>query len=344
MSKRQLNRRQRWRIEKIQQERLARAAKKQHQAEADIAHDLEPPQTGLLVAHHGQKVLIEAEDGNRHVCHFRANLLHMVVGDEVIWQAPKSPGDGVVVALAKRKTVLKRPDYYGRLKPVAANIDQIFITFAPAPIPSTQLIDRYLVAAELAGITPVLLLNKADLIDPELEEYFAETERMYRHLGYDVLRASATSATGLEALHQRLKGKTSAFVGQSGVGKSSLVNALLPEANLNTQGLSSTSGLGQHTTTTALLFHLPKGGRLIDSPGIREFGLWHIDEHELLAGYPELANLAGECRFRNCTHRHEPGCAWQNAVAEGKVHAERLDNFFRIADTLDSHQRQRYHD
>src|SRR5699024_3597033 len=216
--------------------------------------------------------------------------------------------------------------------------------FAPAPIPSTQLIDRYLVAAELAGITPVLLLNKADLIDAELEVYFADIEGIYRDLGYDFLRASATTATGLEALHQRLKEKTSVFVGQSGVGKSSLVNAQLPDAKLSTQGLSSTTGLGQHTTTTALLSHLPKGGRLIDSPGIREFGLWQIDEHELLTGYPELANLAGECRFRNCTHRHEPGCAWQNAVTEGKAHAERLANFFRIADTLDAHQRQRYHD
>lgn len=344
MSKRQLNRRQRWRIEKIQQERLERAAKKQHQTEADVAHDLEPPQTGILVAHHGQKVIIEANDGDRHRCHFRANLLHMVVGDEVIWQAPKSPGDGVVVALAERRTVLKRPDYYGHLKPVAANIDQLFITFAPAPIPSTQLIDRYLVAAELAGIAPVLLLNKADLIDEELEEYFADIENLYRQLNYAFLRVSATSAIGLDDLHQALSGKTSVFVGQSGVGKSSLVNALLPDAQLNTQGLSSTSGLGQHTTTTAQLFQLPTGGRLIDSPGIREFGLWHIDDNELLAGYPELANLAGECRFRNCTHRHEPGCAWQNAVDEGKVDAERLDNFFRIADTLDAHQRQRYHD
>lgn len=344
MSKRQLNRRQRWRIEKIQQERLARAAKKQNQAEFEVAHDLEPPQTGILAAHHGQKVIVEAPDGERHVCHFRANLLHMVVGDEVIWQAPKSPGDGVVVALAERKTVLKRPDYYGRLKPVAANIDQLFITFAPEPVPSTQLIDRYLVAAELAGIAPIILLNKADLIDAKNEDFFAQIESIYQSLNYKFLRASATSATGLDTLHQALSNKTSVFVGQSGVGKSSLVNALLPEAQLSTQVLSSTSGLGQHTTTTAQLFHLPKGGRLIDSPGIREFGLWHIDEAELLSGYPELANLASECRFRNCTHRHEPGCAWQDAVATGKVHAERLDNFFRIADTLNSQQRQRYHD
>ena len=132
------------------------------------------------------------------------------------------------------------------------------------------------------------------------------------------------------------------FVGQSGVGKSSLINAVLPEAELDVGALSEVSGLGQHTTTTARLFHLPGGGDLIDSPGIREFGLWHISEEELLHGYRELSELAGHCRFRNCTHRHEPGCALREAAESGQVSAERLANFFQIADTLDEEGRARY--
>lgn len=342
MSKRHLNRRQRWRIEKIQQERLQRAAKKLARNEADVAADLDEPQHGTVVAHYGQKVEIEAADGIRQRCHFRANLMHMVVGDHVLWQPAKGPGDGVVVALSERTTVLKRPDYYGRLKPVAANINQLCITFAPSPVPSSQLIDRYLVAAELAGLEPLLLLNKADAIG-EQQEALDNLLHMYRALGYACLTASALTAQGLGPLKAALAGKTSVFVGQSGVGKSSLVNALLPGAQLSTAPVSAGSGLGQHTTTTAQLFHLPDGGRLIDSPGIREFGLWHIGSDELVQGYRELRQLAGACRFRNCSHQHEPGCAWLAAVANGTVHAERLENFFRIAESLDDSKRERYH-
>ncbi|HLR16282.1 MAG TPA: small ribosomal subunit biogenesis GTPase RsgA [Alcanivoracaceae bacterium] len=342
MSKRHLNRRQRWRIEKIQQERLERAAKKLARNEADVAADLDEPQHGTVVAHYGQKVEIEAADGLRQRCHFRANLMHMVVGDQVLWQPAKTQGDGVVVALSERHTVLKRPDYYGRLKPVAANIDLLCITFAPEPTPSSQLIDRYLVAAELAGLEPLLLLNKADLIGAQRDK-LEQLANLYRGLGYSFLTASALETQGLTDLTAALADKTSVFVGQSGVGKSSLVNALLPDAQLSTAPLSTGSGLGQHTTTTAQLFHLPSGGRLIDSPGIREFGLWHIGVDDLIQGYRELRQLTGACRFRNCSHQHEPGCAWLAAVEDGTIHPERLDNFFRIADTLDETKRERYH-
>ena len=132
------------------------------------------------------------------------------------------------------------------------------------------------------------------------------------------------------------------FVGQSGVGKSSLVNAVLPDAELDVGDLSANSGLGQHTTVTARLFHLPTGGELIDSPGIREFGLWHISEEELLHGYRELSELAGYCKFRNCSHRNEPGCAFLDAADSGAISEERLANFFQIADTLDEEGRDRY--
>ena len=344
MAKRKLNRRQRWRIEKVQEEKRQRAAKRLSHQEADVASQLGEEQDGVICAHYGQQVVVEDATGEARRCHFRANLEQLVVGDRVIWQAPKSEGLGVVVAIMSRDTVLKRPDLYGKLKPVAANVDQMLVTFAPVPTPSSALLDRYLVAAELSEIPATLVLNKADLIDDTLRPLMDELLEMYRQLGYPVLEVSAHGDDGarLGDLKAALDNKTSVFVGQSGVGKSSLVNAVLPEADLAVGDLSALSGLGQHTTTTARLLHLPSGGQLIDSPGIREFGLWHIGEDELLHGYRELSALAGHCKFRNCSHRNEPGCALTGAAEAGEISWERLDNFFQIAATLDEEGRDRY--
>lgn len=343
MAKRKLNRRQQWRIEKIQSERRERAQRKAEQAHP-LAEHLGEEQWGTVVAHFGGQVLVEPDTGEPVRCHFRATLGQLVVGDRVLWQAPREEdvGDGVVTAIEPRATVLKRPDNYGNLKPVAANVDRMLVMFAPRPVPSTDLLDRYLVASELSGIEAMLVLNKTDLIEDQERERLAEITRLYEQLGYPVLTVSARDGEGLEPLSAALAGHTNVFVGQSGVGKSSLINAVLPEAALDVGELSSMSGLGQHTTTTARLFHLPTGGQLIDSPGIREFGLWHINEEALLHGYRELSELAGHCRFRNCSHHHEPGCALHQAAEDGRVNAERLSNFFQIAATLDDEARARY--
>ncbi len=348
MAKRKLNRRQRWRIEKIQAEKRDRANRRNDQQEILVADDLGDEQHGFITAHFGQQVEVENADGpngeNRKTrrCHFRATLEQLVVGDKVIWQPPKSEGLGVVVAIEPRDTVLKRPDLYGNLKPVAANVEQMLVVFAPLPTPSSALLDRYLVAAELSNIPATLVLNKADLIDETLRPFVDELSDMYRRLGYPVLEVCAHQSEGLAPLHEALAGKTSVFVGQSGVGKSSLVNGVMPEADLQVGELSSNSGLGQHTTVTARLVHLPTGGQLIDSPGIREFGLWHIGEDDLLHGYRELSELAGYCKFRNCSHRNEPGCALITAAENGDIDEERLSNFYQIADTLDEEGRERY--
>lgn len=345
MSKRKLTRRQKWRIEKIQQERLARAARREAGPDTDMPEVEGEEIPGTVVTHFGQQVIVEAEDGQRLRCHFRANLPALVVGDRVLFIAPTGDSEqqaGVVTALEPRHTVLKRPDPYGNLKPVAANVDLMVITFAPLPTPSSALLDRYLVAAELSGIQPMLLLNKADLLDATLTPWMEELTAMYTALDYPVMAVSATDGDNLVPLREALAGHTSVLVGQSGVGKSSLINALLPDAQLEVREVSAMSGLGQHTTVTARLFHLPEGGNLIDSPGIREFGLWHISEEDLLQGYKELAPLASRCRFRNCSHRQEPGCALLEAAESGAISGERLDNFFRIADSLDDEARERY--
>ncbi|KFF81027.1 ribosome small subunit-dependent GTPase A, partial [Pseudomonas syringae] len=233
MAKRQLNRRQNWRIEKIQGERAARAAKRESATlETLEGGDLGPEQTGLVIAHFGVQVEVEAQEGEAtgqvFRCHLRANLPALVTGDRVVWRAGNQ-GIGVIVAQLPRTTELRRPDSRGQLKPVAANVDLIVIVFAPMPEPHANLIDRYLVAAEHAGIRPLLLLNKADLIDEQNAPALNALLAVYRTLGYPVLEVSAHHGDGMQSLQSQLDGHISVFVGQSGVGKSSLVNSLLPE-------------------------------------------------------------------------------------------------------------------
>ncbi len=337
MAKRKLNRRQTWRVQKIQEERAARAAKKDSAIDQQLeGGELGPEQQGLIISHFGRQVDVEVGEGERAGeivrCHMRTNLGQLVTGDRVAWRAGQT--GGVVVALLPRKSELTRPSPSGELKPVAANIDFIVVTIAVEPTPFANLIDRYLVAAELSGIEPVILLNKIDLLDdnngPDLEAMLAR----YQAIGYRVLHASNASQAGLAELKAALNDRISIFVGQSGVGKSSLINSLLPGIDLRVGELSEQARKGRHTTTTARLFHFPDGGDLIDSPGIREFGLWHIDAEDLLDGFREFRALRGLCRFRDCKHEKEPGCAFKQALDEGAISAERWRSYRHILASL----------
>lgn len=346
MAKRKLNKRQQWRIEKIQKERANRAARKeknvQDQAEAG---ELGAEQNGLIIAHFGQQLDVEALEGEHRGqvfrCFVRANIDSLVTGDRVVWRPGKSE-TGVIVARCDRNNLLERPDNFGALKPVAANIDHIILVIAPEPEPHDNLIDRYLVASESADIPAVILLNKSDLITDNNRTAIDALLNRYERLGYQVVRTSAADSQGRPApeVEELVRDQTSVFVGQSGVGKSSIIQTLLPDEYLRVGAVSESTGKGVHTTTTARLFHVPGGGNLIDSPGIREFGLWHMTPQEVEYGFREIRPLIGLCKFRNCRHMGDPGCALDAAAENGELSPERLKSFHRILQDM-AHQQAR---
>ena len=337
MAKRKLNRRQNWRIQKIQEERTARARRREEKIQDQLnTSELGAEEEGLVIAHYGVQLDIErpSEPGSLYRCHLRTNLPPLVTGDRIVWR-PGKDDIGVVVAQLPRTSELCRPDNHGRIKPVAANIDYIVLVVAPVPRAHANLIDRYLVAAEAVDIEPVLLLNKTDLIDDSNRDYLLELMATYRDLGYRVLTASTVEDHGLDAIKELLRDHTSVFVGQSGVGKSSLVNVLLPGIETKVGELSEQTGKGMHTTTAARLFHFPEGGSLIDSPGIREFGLWHMEPDDVLNGFREFHDFIGHCRFRDCKHEHEPGCALLQALEDGLITLKRMDSYRQIVASLE---------
>jgi len=337
MTKRHLTRRQSWRIQKVQDERAKRADKRSSAAEQQLQEgDLGPEQKGLIISHFGSQIDVEAVDsentGEITRCHIRSNIEQLVTGDQVVWR--KGNPTGVVVALLPRQSILQRPDNYNRIRPVAANIDQIILVIAPQPEPHPNLIDRYLVAAEVSEIKPIILLNKIDTLTDEFNSSIDAIESLYASIGYTMLRASTKTSHGLTELTEQLKNHTNVFVGQSGVGKSSLINALLPNLDIKVGELSESTGQGIHTTTTARLYHFPAGGDLIDSPGIREFGLWHIEKRDLLDGFVEFRPHIGLCKFRDCNHESEPGCRLLKAVEDGEVSEQRMDSYRHILNSF----------
>lgn len=290
---------------------------------------------GLVISRFGQHADIEDNDGNIERCNLRRGIKSLVTGDRVVWRAGNESFQGVkgvVEAVHPRTTVLTRPDYYDGIKPIAANIDQIIIVCAIEPKFSRNLLDRYLVACENIDIKPIIVFNKSDLIE-EAHALVDGELQVYRNIGYNVLYTSMYH-DGLLDLKSIMKDKINIFVGQSGTGKTSLLNTLLPDVKALTGKISENSKLGKHTTTTARLYHFIEGGDLIDSPGIREFALWHLSRDSIASGFIEFRPFLGKCKFRDCKHKGEPACALEQAVAQGKINEERFESFFYILETM----------
>lgn len=298
-------------------------------------------QPGLVIMHTGRDLVVEDKQGQQYLCSARKRLGRIVCGDRVRWQV-SGPGQGIVTQLEPRSSLLARPDARGEQRPLAANLDQLAIVCAPEPPLSESLIDRYLVCAELIGVRALLLVNKCDLMAATLIAQLEQRLALYRELGYALLFTSTRDTTQPERLSQHFNNHTSIMVGQSGVGKSSLVQCLRPDVEIRVGGLSDSSGLGKHTTSTTRLYHLHGGGNLIDSPGVRDFQLGPISSDQVQLGFRELQRFRGQCRFHNCRHQGEPGCAVEAAVQAGVIDARRMANYRILLQQALEHEKSRY--
>jgi ribosome biogenesis GTPase len=337
MAKRRLSKRQQQRIQSIQEKRREKAnAKTLDDKALESLDGLGAETAGTVITNYGSQVEIEGDSepfkGKIMRCHVRANIPALVSGDKVIWR-PAEP-NGVVVALEPRSSELIRPDNYGKLRPVVANVDRIGVVFAAQPAPQRNLLDRYLVATEAQDIEPFLVLNKTDLMDAENDHAIAALVKDYQSIGYEVMSVSAKTEQGLEALEGYLHNKNCILVGQSGVGKSSLINQLVPDNNSAVGALSEASNEGTHTTTASKLIHLNKGGVIIDSPGIREFALTHLDQETIINGFKDFRPFLGLCKFRDCKHEADAGCALVAASHHGDILQSRLDSYRQIINSL----------
>jgi ribosome biogenesis GTPase len=295
---------------------------------------LEP---GLVVAGHGRHVWVETPDGRRLICHPRGKKSVTVVGDQVLWQATQD--EGTIEKVLPRRNLFYRQDEI-RTKSFAANLDQVLILIAAEPEFSESQLSRALIAAEAEHIRPVIALNKSDLAIPFARAW--DRLGIYREMGYSVVplalkpKADISSATELRVLMDVLDGKTTLVLGPSGSGKSTLINRLLPDADVLTNEISTALNSGKHTTTSTSLYWVDerKQTAVIDSPGFQEFGLHHIDAMHLAGLMPDIKHHAGDCKFYNCSHLHEPGCGVLAALKQEPSSHGISPNRYRIYSEL----------
>jgi len=284
---------------------------------------------GLVIAHLGQGIAVEASD-KIILCQTRRRLETVAVGDKVLWSL-SAPDQGRIEEILPRRSLLARPSGSAKVRPVAANLDTVFVVFAVEPACDFLLIDQYLAVCENNTIDAALVLNKIDLMPSEgLEKELLN----YQNLGYPLYRVCVKAAAGLNELKLALKDRVSILAGQSGVGKSSITNAVIPDKALKTNTLSVGTKHGRHTTTAATLYHIDGGGDLIDSPGVAIFGLADLSEQQLAFGYREFQPLLNNCQFNDCRHLNDKGCAVRLAAEQGDISMARYQRFLKLREKM----------
>jgi ribosome biogenesis GTPase len=280
--------------------------------------------TGTVLASFGSGVLVQTGDAVLR-CGLRGRKLRVVCGDRVTWAFPPSADGPSVESIEPRRNLIERIDARGRAEPVAANIDRVAVVAAPQPTPDWFLVDRYWAGAELKELDALLIVNKSDLgiesIQPQIEEY--------RKLRLSCVAVSCQNGSGVAELRLQLSGRVTLLVGQSGVGKSSLVNALVPEAAAQTAELTRDAE-GRHTTTTARWYQLGAGASLVDAPGVRDFAPPASLARAAERGFVEIHARSAQCRFNDCRHLEEPGCAVRTAVTNNEIAARRYESYRRL--------------
>ena len=291
-------------------------------------------QQGRVLSVHGLKSSVQSDSGEVFRCATRRLLKtlstdqrHVVAAGDRVWFRPEGAGEGFIERIEPRRAVLCRTSK-GRQHVIVANVDQLLIvTSAAEPALKPQLIDRFLITAEKSRIKPIICVNKVDLVDPgDLQPLVG----VYGQMGYQVLFVSATLGWGMEQLRRLVVDRDSVIAGQSGVGKSSLLNGIEPGLELRVNSVSEDSQKGRHTTTNARLIPLTAGGYVVDTPGIRQFQLWDVIPEEVAGFYRDLRPYVSLCRFPNCTHTHEADCAIKDAVADGKLDVRRYESYCHV--------------
>ena len=302
---------------------------------------------GFVIRSTGSWYDVLAENGNIYACRTRGKLRlsgfrttnPIAVGDNILFDLEASETEGLIYTIENRDNYIIRKSIKNKNQGhiIAANIDQtVLVVTVTLPRTSLGFIDRFLVSAEAFRIPQILIFNKSDLLSSkELKKQDAYIE-LYQKIGVDCLVASATQKTGIDEIRERLNGKKSLFSGHSGVGKSTLVNCIAPDLNLKTSDVSSFSEKGVHTTTFAEMFNLGEDTFIIDTPGIKELGLINIEQDEISDYFPEMRALIGECKFHNCQHTHEPGCAIKQAIEDGEVAESRYKSYLSMLENDDN--------
>jgi ribosome biogenesis GTPase len=328
MPKRKLNKQQTTQVNKRRSQNLTYASNHQHLGES---------QDGLVITNFGKKLLVEDKNGNLYNCSIRQHLGKMVAGDEVIWQTDIEKNAGIVTFLKPRRQELSRPGFRGQTRMIAANIDLLAIVGAIEPGIHPDMLDRYLVVAYQLKLPVFIVINKIDLITSDKQwQAIAEILVTYDEMDIDIYPVSAQTNQSMDKLRGLLSTNNSVFVGQSGVGKSSLIKTLAPDIEIKTNQLSKSTRLGKHTTTNSILYHLPEFngniGNIIDSPGVRQFSPIACELQELEQAYQDFEPFLGKCKFNNCTHTIEPKCAIKQAVEDNKLSYDRYHSFQRLMD------------